>query len=282
MVLDKWTALVGIVLIASVLIFLSLAQASPTETPSTLERVVTGGKITACFIAYPPLVVKDPNSGRLSGEMIDAFEYIASAARLDVQYVESSWGTFIAALQSGRCDVVVTGLFNKIERAKSVSFTRPMFYMGNGVLVRANETRFRAVSDFNRSGIQIAVISGEVGHLYAQSHLDAAELVVLPGSDISLALQQVSSGRADAAFTDGWTIEQYAQAHPETMDFRIINASATYGMNPVAWAVRSDDAALLTFFNNAFDELEANGKFLEWEARDGLHWYRQPFRLERS
>jgi polar amino acid transport system substrate-binding protein len=276
--------LVGIAIVALLIGFLIYPILIPVEEiqqkESTMDKILREGKIKTCYIHFPPLTIKDPNTGKLSGESIDAIEYIANESGLEVEYVESTWGTFIAALQSGKCDVVGTAVFTRIERAKSVSFTRPMFYLHNSVLIKKGDQRFKELEDFNNKDVKIAVIQGEVGHLYAQKHLPNAELIVLPGSDISLALSQVSSGNADAVFTDGWTIEQYVKEHPETVDFLDVNPKAAYGMNPNAWAVRQEDTDLRNFLDTAIYNMEADGKFLEWEEKYGSNWLRPKFELE--
>jgi ABC-type amino acid transport substrate-binding protein len=237
------------------------------------------GKIKVCYSNYPPITIKDQNTGKLSGESIDAIEYIANESDLEIEYVEGNFGTFIAALQSGQCDVVGTPLFTRMERVKSVAFTKPMYYIHNSVLIKKGDTRFKELEDFNEEDITIAVLQGEVGHLYAQKNLQHANIVVLPGNDISLALAQVSSGAADAAFTDGWTIEQYAKKHPETVDFLDVNPNAAYGINPNAFAVRHEDTDLRNFLDTAIYNLEADGKFLEWEQKYGANWLRPKFEL---
>jgi polar amino acid transport system substrate-binding protein len=277
--------LVGVALVAVLVGLLVYPVLFPgadgQEDEATLERIMREGKLKVCYINYHPIVIKDPNTGQLSGEAIDAIEYIADETELEVEYVESTWGTFIAALQSEKCDVVGTAVFTRMERAKSVSFTRPMYYIHNSVLIREGDERFTDLEDFNDGNVTVAVIQGEVGHLYAQKHLPEANLIVLPGADISLALAQVSSGKADAAFTDGWTIQQYAEEHPETVDFLDVNPDAAYGINPNAWAVRHEDTGLLNFLDTAIYNMEADGKFLEYEEKYGSSWLRPVFGLER-
>lgn len=249
---------------------------------SALQKTILTKTLHACYIVHPATVNKDPNTGALSGEMIDAIRYIASKNDWKIEFSESSWGTFIAALQSKQCDVVVTGLFSTIERAPSVAFTRPMFYIGNSVLVRRGETRFKELSDFDKPSVRIVVLQGEIGHLYAQKNLKNATVTVLQGADLSLPLEQVRLGQADAAFTEEWVIERYTQAHPDTVNFLSLNPKATYGINPVTWAVRHEDSDLLNFLNTSINYLEAEGKFQELEQKYDLHWLRPAFRLEKS
>jgi polar amino acid transport system substrate-binding protein len=285
--MENKTVLIGLVVIGLIVGFLvyplmSQAQAANEGEEAVMEKINREGKLRACYIYYPPFVIEDPNTGELSGESIDAIEYIANETDLEVEYTETAWGTFIAALQSKQCDVVVTGLFSTMERAKSIAFTQPIAYIGNSVLIRQGDTRFKSLDDFNKPDIKIAVMQGEVGHLYAQKNLPNAELVVLPGADISLALAQVSSGQVDAAFTDDWVVSSYAKEHPETQDFLEVNSTASYGINPVSWAVRQEDTDLLNFLNTATINMQAEGKFLEFEEKYDAHWLRQPFELEKS
>ena len=272
----------AIVLIAGVLAGLFLVPKTSPSTENIMDKISHEGIIHACYIVYPPLVIKDPTSSEISGEMVDAFNSIAASAGWKVDYTETAWGTFIGALQSKQCDVVMNGLFAYVERAKAVSFTNPINYFGNSVLVRKGETRFNSLDDFDNPALTIAVIQGEAGHLYAQKNLTHAKLAVMSGGDISLALAQVSSGRADAAFTDAWTIEQYAKSHLETVDFLSVNPKASYGIAPVSWAVRQEDQSLLVFLNNALDVLKAEGTFHKLDEQYGANWFYPAFELKRN
>ena len=173
-----------------------------------------------------------------------------------------------------------SGFFSKIERAKTVAFTEPMFYIGDSALIKNGDNRFKTLEDFNKKDIKIAVIQGETGHLFAQKNLQSAELAILPGADISLALAQVSSEQVDAAITDAWTIKSYSKQHPDTQDIAEINSKINFKMNPVTWAVRYDDLDLLSFLNTSIKILKINKKFQEWEKKYDVHWLREDLKLK--
>lgn len=272
-----------VVLVIAVVVYQVIvpAKAAAAQEEKALERIVREGKIKVCYMPWPPVVIKDPNTGEISGEMVDAIDEIASEANLTVEYVESTWGTFAAAVQSGQCDAAIP-IFSTIQRATVLAFARPIFYAGNGILIKAGDTRFESIEDFDKPEIRIAVIQGEVGHLYVQKNIKNAQVTVLPGGDISLAPAQVSMGKADAAFTDAWTIAQYAKEHPETADFLDLHPEAAYGINPTTIALRHSDTDLLNFLNTAITDLEANGKLKEFGQKYGTSWLREEFVLKKS
>ncbi len=232
-----------------------VAQAQAKE--STFERITRTGEITVCYITWPPSVIKDPNTGKLSGFIIDIFGKIANDANLKATYVESTWGGFPADLKTGKCDAAVAGIYPTIGRSTSVSFTEPFFFAGNGAAVKAGDTRFKSIDDMNREGVTIAVLQGEYGHTYAQKYLPKAKLLVLDKSaDNTAPLVAVSSGQADAGLIMSDVVSEYAKGHSEGKD---LFAAEPYSTSPITWAGRSDDQQLLNFLNNGIGYLKSTG-----------------------
>ena len=244
---------------------------APTEK-STFDNILEKDEITVCYMTWPPSVIKDPNTGELSGFIIDIFEEVAKDADLKVKYTESTWGGFPADLNTEKCDAAVAGIYPTIGRSTSVSFTKPFFYAGNGGVVKAGETRFKTIEDLNKEGVKIAVIQGEYGHIYTQKYLPKATLVVLEkGSDNTAPLVAVSSGQADVGLIMSDVIAGYVKIHPEVKD---LFADQPYSTTPIVWAVRQNDQELLNFLNNGIDYLKSVG-FLDATAKkySPIGWY---------
>jgi len=247
-------------------------QAAMVQQDS-FDRIVADGRITACYVTWPPSVTKDPNTGEVSGFIIDMFGKIANDASLKVDYVESTWGGFPADLNSGRCDVGVAGIYPLISRSTSVSFTRPYLYSGNGVVKRTGDSRFKSVSDLNQKGVKVAVIQGEYGHIYAKKYLPNAELVVLEkGADPTMPIISVSSGQADAGMSLSDVIGEYVKLHPEVQD---INGGKPFATEPATFAVRHGDLKLKNFLDNGLSYLESTG-YTEAAVRkyNSTYWYK--------
>ena len=230
---------------------------STPSAASTFDRIVTEGKMTVCYVPWPPLIIKEPNTGALSGFIIDIWNEVAADAHLETAYVESTWGGFTADLKTGKCDAGVAGFYPTIGRSASVAFTEPFLYAGNGAAGRAGDGRFTTLGDLNRKGIRVAVVQGEYGHIYAEKYLPDATLVILEKSaDLTMPLVSVSSGQADVGLSTTNVIEAYVEQHPEVQE---LFGGAPYSTTPVAWAVRTGDQELLNFLNNALGYLAATG-----------------------
>src|SRR3989344_1511877 len=267
-----------VITISVLAIILSLFALFKTPTnvtsieKSTFDNILEKDEITVCYITWPPSVIKDPNTGKLSGFIVDIFEEVAKDANLKVKYTESTWGGFPADLNTGKCDAAVAGIYQTIGRSTSVSFTRPFFYAGNGGVVKAGETRFKTIEDLNKEGVKIAVIQGEYGHIYSQKYLPKATLVVLEkGSDNTSPLVAVSSGQADAGLIMSDVVSEYVKLHPEVKD---LFADQPYSTTPIVWATRQNDQELLNFLNNGIDYLKSVG-FLDATAKkySPVGWY---------
>ncbi|MBI2631435.1 amino acid ABC transporter substrate-binding protein [Candidatus Woesearchaeota archaeon] len=259
------------IIIALFALFRAPTGVAPIEK-STFDNILEKDEIMVCYMTWPPSVIKDPNTGKLSGFMIDIFEEVAKDADLKVKYTESTWGGFPADLNTGKCDAAIAGIYPTIGRSTSVSFTKPFFYAGNSGVVKAGETRFKTIEDLNKNGVKIAVIQGEYGHIYSQKYLPKAQLVVLEkGSDNTAPLVAASSGQADAGLIMSDVVSEYVKLHPEVKD---LFAEQPYSTTPIAWATRQNDQELLNFLNNGIDYLKSVG-FLDATAKkhSPAGWY---------
>ena len=236
----------------------------------TFDKVLKTNTITICYVTWPPSVIKDPNTGVLSGFLIEAIQGITKDTGLKLNYVESSWGGFAADINAGKCDAGVAGFYPLINRSTAVSFTQPFYYAGNNGVVKAGDNRFKTISDLNRSDIKIAVIQGEFGHIYAQKYLPKAKLVVLPEtSDNTAPLLAVSAGQADVGLIMADTVADYAKKHSEVQAL----FSAPYSTSPIAWAVRKSDQQLLNFLDNSINYLESTGELDALAKKYNSAWY---------
>lgn len=241
---------------------------------STLEKIDRTGKIDICYIEWPPTIIKDSETGALSGHLIDMANFLAKSMDVEPNYLESGWDKFPADLNSGNCDLVVAGVFATIPRAKSVAFSRPMSYVGNSALIAKNSELINTanIDDLDKKGITIAVLNGEQGHEYVKQNFKNAEIKVLQGSDLTLPLLDVVAGRSDVGLSDSVTITGFVKQQPDVID---LFAKNPYNVNPITWAVSYDDPGFLGFINTAINYMESTGRIAEFEAKYNAKWLRK-------
>jgi len=255
-----------------ILIFLTLAGCNSCDSDiarDSLERVKSDKKITVGYISYSEITSRDNQTGQIKGFLVDVlYETLADLQipKENVEFVETDWQNFGLGLETRKYDLSIAGTFNTPVRAKVVEFSRPIFYLGNGAVVRQDDDRFHTIQDFDRSDITIAVVQGEQGYEYAKNHLKKANLVSLSGADLSVAPLQVKLGKADAALSDQYVLRKYVLNNPEVKDALADNP---YDVLPICWSVRKNqhDAALLAYVNAQLEKIESSGKLAEIMGR---------------
>lgn len=223
-----------------------------------------------CYAVWPPAIIKDAASGKLSGHDIDAMEQMASNLDAKIEYHETTFGDMVAAIQSGQCDIG-TSLFLNGKRSGAVAFSNPILYSGLSGLVRKGDTRFKSIDDINKPGVKVATANGEAGDIYAKANLTNATVVPIDveSSDLSRFLLEVTSGRADIGIADANTIRLFAGQHPETED---AFASAPFDASPDAFPMRLGDANWTSFVNNSLLAMQVNGQWASFEKKYNAHW----------
>lgn len=240
-----------------------------TISSAPLEKLRKEHVIDAGYIIYPPAVIRDPNTGKLSGHFIHAIEAIAKEANATVRYHEVTWATFVPELQSGKFDVTIAATYVTIPRALAVTYTRPLFYLGSAALVRADEKRFSKLEDMDRPDVVVALTQGTAEAQIAEREFKKARRSVIASPDLNLAFLEVVAGRADAALNDEVMAREFAKRHPGT---KVILDNPPFNLTAVAWPVRQGDQDWLNFLNSALSYLETTGQLRKFEARYGAGW----------
>lgn len=231
-----------------------------------LQEILNEREMTVGYIPYDVLTYRDEETNEITGFFPRLLERIAAEMNIppdNIEYVATSWSDFATGLQTDKYDFTIAGLFSTIPRATSASFTDPLFYLGSSAMVNADDERFDDVDDvmdLDKEEYTIAVVSGEQSHEYVQQHFDNADIEVIDSSDLTAAMLQVSTGRADVAMSDHFVVQKFVNNHEGMED---LFADNPYNMKPITWAVSHEDQQLLTFLNNALNYLGSTGELQE-------------------
>lgn len=276
--LTKHWVIVTLGLASTILTFTSLLAPKITDRPDTISRVLRDKHLKVGYIPYFDIASKEAESGRVSGFLIDLLYKVADALGIpesNIQFFETDWQNFMLGLNDGKYDLSIAGTFITPEREQVVAFSRPIFHLGNGALVKVGDNRFASIEDFNRDDITIAVVQGEQGYEYAKTFLSKPKIKILSGPDLSLACLEVEKGIADAALSDQYILRQCIANNPNVKDAL---ANSPYYVLPVAWATRKNDSRWLSLINEHIEELENSG----WLRRLRAEYGEIPFASPRS
>lgn len=247
---------VKFILAALALLIMSLS-ATAALAEGTLDRIMREKKIHIGWIASPPLMMRDPATGDLKGYFFDAARYIFKEINVEPDFKEINFSTLVPALQSGQIYLSIASTFVTIKRAAVVDYTRPILYLGYSAVVRADDTRFKSLADFNQSGLKIAVLLGGSSEAYVRDNFPKAQILALNTNNQTAPFIEVASGRADVGINDAYSAHRFAVNQPSVKD---LFAKEPYNVQPTAWTVRKGDAELVNFLNAAIETLLASGR----------------------
>ena len=157
-----------------------------------------------------PFSFVDKN-GRVTGHDGELARIIGARLQRPVEFFNMKFMALIPALQSGKVDLIVTGMTATEERRKFVDFTQP-YYANAQVMLVKKALRQRAAAPTSSSssneiakledidGKRIGVLGGSAGDLAARKHFPNASFQVFVASaDAALA---VKTHKADAFVYD--------------------------------------------------------------------------------
>lgn len=184
-----WTAMV-LCLAAALLL------SSQTVKAETMAAVKERGVLRVGVTQAPPWYSKDLSSGNwTSGLGVFMGKAMAESIGVEFEPVEVTWGTAIAALQSGKIDLMYM-LDATDERKKAVSFpTSPLLYYSLAVLAR-DDLDVTTWEDLNDSAISIALPQASSMDKFVSELAPNANIQRFPGNQESIAAFQ--AGRVDA------------------------------------------------------------------------------------
>ena len=244
----------------------AVAAATMPAAAQSLQDIINRGTIRVGYIPSPPATIKDPVSGELSGFYVDGIKEIAELMGVKPEFVETTWGTFVAGLQSGQFDMSIAGTFATVKRSMVVDFTKPIFYLGYGAVVRVGDERYKSLEDMNNPDTRIAVVQGGAAEDFARRNMPNARIITLATGNLTAPFVEVVANRADVAIEDAFTINQFVKQQPSVTN---LFATNPYNFTPIAWAVRKGNQELLNTLNAGIDVLLSTGRWDELARKYG-------------
>jgi ABC-type amino acid transport substrate-binding protein len=194
----------------------SATALAPTPEGAAWKRIAESGKIRCAYIPYEPYAIKDPNTKALSGIMVDAVEAIGKKLDLKIDWVEEvGYGTMFEGFETGRYDMLCSGVWQNSTRGKRAYFSTPLFFNPIRVWVRADETRFNTLADLNSAQVRIGVQDRAIEDIIAQQDFPKAQRVAIgqlnPWTEVLL---NIITKKADVTFAEPGVITPFNKKNP--------------------------------------------------------------------
>jgi ABC-type amino acid transport substrate-binding protein len=237
-----------------------------------LQKVIKAKQINMAVVIYPPLTLKQ--GGELAGTFIEAAKWLAKQMDVQVNYVEAEFGTFIAAIQSGRADIALAGSFATVPRAMAVDFTKNVMWFGSSALVRqADVKKWKTIEDADQPNVRFIQAEGTAIHKQLVQMVKKGKVITTaPGTSPANQALEVLSNRADVYVEDDWLIKKNVEQHKGRLAEMPAYTDKPWNLNAVSWAVAKGQTSMLNVLNVAIDRLTDNNMFQQWDEKYGAHW----------
>ncbi|MBP2426707.1 ABC transporter substrate-binding protein [Bradyrhizobium elkanii] len=236
-------------------LFLSMTPAAAQQTQSRLYEITKSGVLRVCiWPMYYSISFRNPDSGQLEGIDIDLSRELAKDMGVKLDYVETSFGSFIADLQANKCDLGMFGVGATMKRAQAVAFSDPYLTSGVYAVVRKGGP-ITSWADIDRPGVNAGVSLGSYVENFMRSYFKNAKTVAVAPPATTQA--ELMAQRVDVVMTDyPASIKMNAQFDWTTTVAPPENLSVT----PYAYVMNQGDQIWLNYVNLFVRTIKLDGR----------------------
>ena len=240
-------------LAASAAIFVIAAGAAQAQDKEW-ETVRIGVDAT-----YPPFESVDA-AGNFQGFSIEIAQALCERMEVTCEFINQDWEGIIPALQANRFDAIISSMSITPERKEQVAFTNKYYHTPPAVAV-PKDSEIAGVSPEDLAGATIGAQNSTIHANYIQEKLPESELRAYPSPDeYKLDIQ---NGRLDAVMDDVVVLDTWLKSEEGAcckMVGTIEQIPEIHGEG-AGIALRKEDTELLSMFNEALEEIRADGTY---------------------
>ncbi len=258
------TLAVVLALVVGIAAFPLSASAHPAV--SKLEKITKSRKVRVCiWPEYYAISYKNPRTGELEGIDIDIARELSKELKAEIQWVETTFATFIADLQTDKCDIGMFGLGATLSRAQAIEFSEPYLVTSIFGVTKKDHPKIKRWEDMDQGGIVVAVQLGSYVEGFMKDSLKHAR--VLSVQPPATREQEVAAGRADILMTDYPIAKKLEALHAWA---KIISPATPLAVTPYAYAVAPGDQIWLNWINLFVQTIKRDGRLLKYAKKHGL------------
>lgn len=228
------------------------------EKESAYDRVVKTRTLRCAYTTYPPFIIKDAKTGEMSGLFYELTNELGRQLNLKVDWTEEVGSdSILEGLRTGRYDAVCAGYTSTPSRAWGGDFLKPMVFGPFELYIRADETRFKSLDDFNKPDVTLATMDGELSQVVANEIFPLAKQASVPGlTPGSDRMMMVATKKADAVPIDAPIGREYMANNPGKVKLFSDKPLRLAGSTLI---IPLNEFALKSMLNTAVDAMQWNG-----------------------
>lgn len=254
------------------LLFLCLAcfPAIAAEKETVFDRVMKSGVLRCGYWVAPPIIMKDPNTGKLSGAYVEYIESMAKNLDLKIDWAgEINLSTYLQDINQGKFDAECgTGWPNAL-RGKFVEYTRPIGYLPMYAYAKAGNTSFdKNLNNINNADVRYSGHDGGTNSLVHDKFFPESQLVSIIGdAPATEPLDMIKFGKADVTTVTSFEGNEYIKQNPDSIR-RVL--SEPIRLIPISMSIGAGEFRLLNMLNTATEEMIHDGSLEKIFEKYGL------------
>ncbi len=254
----------GLVCVLAACLIASGAQA---QSSAALDRIRQQGKLVIGTDAtYPPFEFMEKE--KIVGFDVDLGNEIGRELGVPVEWVNFEWAGIFGALETGKCDLIMSCVVMTPERKAVRAFSRPYLLSGQTLVRRKNDDRIKSVDDVLR--LKIAVQTETTGQ-FAVEKRGVKRESIRRFDTLQDALQDVQNNASDVVIGDLPALrEMIRKGYPGLETVGGIFTREHYGV-----VARKTDPVLVSAINAALERIMVDGRYAAMHQR----WFQEPATL---
>jgi His/Glu/Gln/Arg/opine family amino acid ABC transporter permease subunit len=245
------------------LALLLLAAALPASAQS-LERVRDRGRLVIGTDAtYQPFEFME--HGELRGFDVELGNEIGRELGVPVEWVVMEWAGIFPGLETGKFDLVMSGVTITEERKKGLGFSRPYFLSGQTVVRRRGDTRIRGSRDLRD---KVVAVQQETTGQTAAERLGLPKERIHRFDTLPDALTDVVNRKSDAAIGDLPALKEFTRKGFAELEL----VGGVFVEENLGVVARKRETDLIAAVNRALGRIMVDGRY----ARIYEQWIGEP------
>jgi len=241
------------------------AEAPAQQTESRLYEITRSGTLRVCqYPLYYSISHRNPATGELEGIDVDLSKELAMELGVELEIVETSFGTFIADLQADKCEIGMFGVGATLQRAQAVAFSDP-YLLTSIYAVGRQGGKIESWEDIDQPGNKVAVSLGSYIEPFMKDYLQNAEVVAI--APPSTREGELVANRVDVIMTDYPTAVKVT----DEFDWAItIEPNEVLRLTPYSYVVPHGDQIWLNYVNLFVRTIKLDGRLQHFAEKNKL------------
>jgi polar amino acid transport system substrate-binding protein len=203
----------------------------------------------------PPLNSQD-QEGQLIGLEPDLARKIAEAMGVKIKFELLDFFELFPALESGRLDLILSGLTMTPQRNLKMAFVGPYFVTGKSFLTKADHiVKCQELCDIDSPQTTLTFLKGSTSQSFTEKMIPKARTI--PARDYDEAIRLVLEDQADAMIADFLTCVLAVLRHPHR---GLLTSLKTFSFEPLGIALPGTDPLLINWLENFLKTLQGTGE----------------------